>query len=40
MAGRRAITEAMFQDDSDDVIDLNNLRDDEVQAALALAYEM
>jgi len=39
MAGRRAITEAMLADDSDEAIDLNNLRDDELQA-LAMAYAM
>lgn len=39
MAGRRAITEGMLMDDSDEAIDLNNLRDDELQA-LAMAYAM
>lgn len=39
MAGRRAITEGMLADDSDEPIDLNNLRDDELQA-LAMAYAM
>ena len=40
MAARRAITEAVVYDEADEPIDLNNLRDDEVQEALALAYAM
>ena len=39
MAQRRAVTEAINYDDSDEVIDINNLRDDELQA-LAMAYAM
>ena len=41
MAARRAITEAVnYDEDSDEVIDLNNLKDEDVQAALEMAYEM
>lgn len=37
MAARRAFTEGVLYDDTDDPIDINNLRDDELQA-LAMAY--
>ena len=39
MAGRRAVTEGILYEDSDEAIDINNLRDDELQA-LAMAYAM
>ena len=39
MAGRRAVTEAMLLDNSDDAIDINNLKDEELEA-LAMAYAM
>ena len=37
MAGRRAQTEQVIDDDDDDAIDINNLNDEELEA-LALAY--
>lgn len=41
MAGRRALTEGMlFEDEDGGPIDLNGLKDDELNAALALAYQM
>ena len=42
MAGRRAITEqVVYDEDSDEgIIDLNNLRDEDMQAALEMAYAM
>ena len=40
MAGRRAVTEGMLYDEDDgEVIDLNGLKDDEMNA-LAMAYAM
>ena len=40
MAGRRAVTEGMLYDEDDgEVIDLNGLRDDDMNA-LAMAYAM
>ena len=41
MAGRRAITENMLYDGEDGApIDLNNLNDDEIAAAMERAYAM
>lgn len=40
MAARRAITEAVDYDDDEMPIDLNNLKDEDVQAALEMAYAM
>jgi hypothetical protein len=39
MAGRRAVTEGALFDETDDAIDINNLKDEELQA-LAMAYAM
>jgi hypothetical protein len=39
MAGRRAVTEGILYDDADDAIDINNMRDEDLQA-LAMAYAM
>lgn len=38
-AARRAVTEGMVLDDTDEAIDINNLNDEELQA-LAMAYMM
>lgn len=38
MAGRRAITEAQMLDDSDEAIDLNNMNEEDLAAAMAQAY--
>jgi hypothetical protein len=41
MAGRRAVTEGMLYDDEDGApIDINNLNDDELRAAMERAYAM
>jgi hypothetical protein len=39
MAGRRAVTEGILYDDTDDAIDINNMRDEDLQA-LAMAYAL
>lgn len=41
MAGRRAVTEGvLYEDDDGAPIDLNNLNDDELRAAMERAYAM
>ena len=43
MAARRAVTEGvMYDDDSDDMmpIDINQLDDEDIQNAMAMAYAM